>query len=82
MRNLRGRITIVSADRMPAAPWPEGIETIWKNQITDEKGFERLYVATLRSVGVGARLNGEEAAEFWTGSEWKAAPPPLVMNGR
>ena len=78
VRNLRERVTIVPADRMSAARWPAGIETIWKNQITDEKGFERIYVATPRSVGVGARLNPKGIAEFWTGSEWKLAPKPLI----
>jgi len=79
VRSLRERVTIISTDRM-AAHSPSGIETIWKNQITDEKGFERIYVATLRSVGVGARLNFQGNAEFWTGSEWKRAPRPLITN--
>ncbi len=86
VRNLRERVTIStvpfsSAPRMPAAGWPSGIETIWRDQIVDEKGFERIYVATLRSVGVGARLNGAGTAEFWTGSEWKLAPRPLSLAG-
>jgi len=84
VRNLRERVTISavpfsSVNRMPTAHWPTGIETIWRDQITDEKGFERIYVATLRSVGVGARLNGEGMAEFWTGSEWKGAPRPIIQ---
>ena len=85
VRNLRERVTIsavpfVSVNRMSTAHWPTGIETIWRDQITDEKGFERIYVATLRSVGVGARLNGESMAEFWTGSEWKGAPRPIIQH--
>jgi predicted esterase len=76
-RTLRERVTVVSAKWNPAAR--PGIETIWRNQITDEKGFQRIYVATLRSVGVGARLNAEGDAEFWTGSEWKIAPRPLAF---
>lgn len=80
VRTLRERVTITeepsfSADRMSAARC--GIETIWRNQITDERGFQRIYVATLRSVGVGARLNSEGITEFWTGSEWKLAPEPF-----
>ncbi len=78
VRNLRERVTIVSLDTGSAKHWPTGVETIWRNQITDEKGFERIYVAALRSVGVGARLNSEGHSEFWTASEWKLAPRPLI----
>lgn len=90
-RTLRERVTIVPADKISAARLDEssagfnsaahyGIETIWRNQITDEKGFQRIYVATLRSVGVGARLNSGGIAEFWTGSEWNLAPQPLIYK--
>jgi predicted esterase len=91
-RTLRERITVVNSDAPDVYFQPKhsgaggtptlrpGIETIWRNQITDEKGFQRIYVATLRSVGVGARLNSDGNAEFWTGSEWKTAPHPLIMN--
>ncbi len=78
MRNLRERVTIVTAEFDAQARWPTGIETIWRNQITNEKGFQRIYVAALRSVGVGARLNITGDAEFWTGSEWKTAPRTLI----
>ncbi len=71
---------LLSVDRMSAAHLSTGIEIIWKNRITDEKGFERIYVATLRSVGVGARLNSEGTAEFWTGAEWKLAPRLLITS--
>jgi len=81
VRTLRERVTIytkpTSADKMSARR--SGIETIWRSQITDEKGFQRIYVAALRSVGVGARLNSEGVAEFWSGSEWKVAP--RFLNG-
>jgi hypothetical protein len=77
-RTLRERITVVPA-KWNSATRP-GIETIWRNQITNEKGFQRIYVATLRSVSVGARLNSDGNAEFWTGSEWKTAPRPLAFD--
>ena len=80
VRHLRERVTIVSDGRMSAARWPSGIETIWENQITDEKSFQRICVATLHSVGVGARLNSKGIAEFWTDSQWKRAPKPLIVD--
>jgi len=73
VRNLRERVTID-----PTHDWPTGIESIWRNQITTPQGFERIYVATLRSTGVPARLNSEGKAEFWTGEKWQPAPRPLM----
>ncbi len=55
-----------------------GIETIWGEQCTDAVGFERIYVAALRSVGVAARLNSDHQAEMWTGAIWTNAPRPVV----
>ncbi|MGI8965350.1 MAG: alpha/beta hydrolase family protein [Limisphaerales bacterium] len=85
VRNLRQRVTIsmepsFSVDRMSAAR--SGIESIWQKQIADPKGFERIYVAALRSCGVPARLHTNGTAEFWTGSEWKLAPRPLIESWR
>lgn len=72
-RNLRERVTIITAD------CPDGIETIWRNQLADERGFQRIYVAAMRSAGVPARLDHRQQAEFWTGSEWKSAPAPAII---
>jgi hypothetical protein len=57
-----------------------GVETIWTEQMTDEVGFERIYVAALRSVGIAARLNEQKQAELWTGKKWQTAPKPLILN--
>ncbi len=73
VRTLRARVTMDAKH-----DWPTGIESIWKNQITTPAGFERIYAATLRSVGVPARLDNGKKTEFWTGSEWKSAPRPLI----
>lgn len=73
VRSLRERVTIE-----PAHDWPTGVESIWRNQIATPQGFERIYVATLRSTGIPGRLDKQSKAEFWTGSEWKAAPRPIV----
>ena len=51
---------------------------IWRRQITDERGFEAIYVAALRSVGVPAQLSARHGAEFWNGQAWTAAPRPLI----
>jgi len=83
VRHLRERVTIISETSISDARRPAtftGITTLWKDQTANESEFERLYVAALRSVGVGARLDAEGKAEFWTGSQWKRAPRPLSMN--
>lgn len=72
-RTLRERITV-----WPGFDRPQGIETIWRDQITGDAGFELIYVATLRSVGVPARLDSAHRAEFWDGDQWRPAPRPLM----
>jgi hypothetical protein len=57
-----------------------GVETIWIQQMTNEQGFDRIYVAALRSVGIAARLNAETRAELWTGSHWLEAPRPVIVT--
>jgi transglutaminase-like putative cysteine protease len=56
------------------------IADIWRRQVASERGFEGLYVAALRSVGVPARLGAEGRAVLWTGSAWQAAPRPVVES--
>ncbi len=75
IRFLRERVTMD-----PKHEHPPGIETAWRREITDEKGFEIIYVAALRSVGVGARLNPAGKAEFWTGKAWANAPRPIASS--
>jgi hypothetical protein len=75
VRFLRERVGID-----PSYRYRVGVETIWTQQMTDEAGFERIYVAALRSVGIAARLNEQEKAELWTGKEWQAAPRPSVRS--
>jgi transglutaminase-like putative cysteine protease len=53
---------------------------IWLRQTTDEAGFEIIYVAALRSVGVPARLDSNCHAKFWDGNKWQTAPAPSVMK--
>jgi hypothetical protein len=75
VRFLRERVGID-----PGYRYRVGVETIWTQQMTDEAGFERIYVAALRSVGIAARLNEQGKAELWTGKEWQVAPKPLVRS--
>jgi hypothetical protein len=46
----------------------------------DATGFQIVYVAALRSVGVPARLNASGQAEFWDGTHWQTAPPPAATS--
>jgi acetyl esterase/lipase len=75
VRHLRERVTIASFSNSP-----QGVPAIWLKQITDETGFEIIYVAALRSVGVPARLDSSNHAEFWDGNKWQPAPSPSVLS--
>lgn len=69
---LREKVTL-----WPGFDRPQGVVTIWKEQITGEDGFAKIYVASLRSVGIPARLDANGKAEFWDGKQWCFAPRPL-----
>jgi dienelactone hydrolase len=73
VRFLRERVTIAQGGGLPSV-----VAETWQRQITDPRGFEAVYVAALRSVGVPSRLGPQGRAEFWTGAAWQAAPRPLV----
>ncbi len=75
VRHLRERVTIAT---LPDSP--HGVPEIWLKQITDEAGFEIIYVAALRSIGVPARLDPHQRAELWNGEKWHTAPPPSVIS--
>jgi len=75
VRHLRERVMIAESERFPA-----GVESIWKSQITNPTGFEGIYVAALRSVGIPACLNSQGQAGYWTGTAWRPAPPPLIQS--
>jgi predicted esterase len=74
VRHLRERVTIA---KLPNPPLE--VPDIWLRQITDEAGFEIIYVAVLRSVGVPARLDANHHAEFFDGNKWKVAPAPAFI---
>lgn len=57
-----------------------GVLTTWREGFTDEKGFDRIYVAALRTVGIAARLDGNARAEIWNGANWEPAPRPLITS--
>src|ERR1017187_1279166 len=75
VRHLRERITIATGPNLP-----RDIPTIWLRQITDEVGFEIVYVAALRSIGVPARLTSRQQAEYWDSGKCANAPRPLVVD--
>ena len=72
-RHLRERVTIA-----PLANPPRAVPDIWLRQISDQAGFETIYVADLRSVGVPARLASAKTAEYWDGKNWQSAPRPIL----
>ena len=71
VRFLRERVTI--SDQVFQS---QSIAAIWEQELTNAAGFERIYVAALRSVGVAARINGAGRAEMWSDRAWVAAPRP------
>jgi hypothetical protein len=73
VRFLRERVTVAEGNWLPRT-----ISSIWQRQICDSHGFEAVYVAALRSVGIPARLSADGATEFFTGSGWKPAPRPVI----
>jgi hypothetical protein len=75
VRSLRERVGID-----PSYRYRVGVETIWTQQMTDEIGFERIYVAALRSVGIAARLSDAGQAELLNGSQWQTAPRVLIAS--
>jgi hypothetical protein len=70
---LRERVTLAEG-----SGFRDGVIGSWQRQVANREGFEALYVAALRSVGVPARLGFEGRAELWTGAVWRSAPRPLV----
>jgi hypothetical protein len=53
-----------------AASHPESILESWRRGQATALGRARLEVAALRSVGIPARLNQSDRAEFWNGTAW------------
>ncbi len=72
---LRARVTIVDRQNLP-----EDVTDAWQRGITTPDGFEKLYVAALRAVGLPARLNENGQAEYWTNSGWEPAPRPILQS--
>jgi len=75
VRFLRERVTIV-----PRPLEYTGIRTGWNRGFTDAAGFERLYVAALRSAGIPAKLDVSGKAEIWSENKWMTAPRLLVSS--
>jgi dienelactone hydrolase len=75
VRHLRERVTIVTLQRPP-----HDVPVIWLRQISDNTGFEIIYIAALRSVGIAARLDDRGQAEFFSHGGWQPAPQPIIAN--
>jgi dienelactone hydrolase len=55
-----------------------GVDGLWARKFANQDGFNLLYVAALRSVGIAARLNDQNQAELWADRRWQPAPPPPI----
>lgn len=62
-----------------AVIWKGGMEA-WKMAWTDEAGWERLYIAGLRSVSLPARLGADGRATLWAMGQWMDAPRPFLEH--
>ena len=71
---MRKRLRIVEAGpvRSVIAAWTDGA--------TDAAGYERIYVAALRSIGIPARLNQAGICELKSATRWQFAPRPMLEN--
>jgi acetyl esterase/lipase len=55
-----------------------GIAEDWAAGVTDHAGFERLYAAALRSVGVAARFDDHNRTEIYCVDKWRPAPRSIL----
>ena len=69
LKNLHERVTITVKTGLY-----HNVPDIWLKHSTDEVGFEIIYVAALRSVGIPARLDSKRHVEFWDGEKWQSVP--------
>jgi hypothetical protein len=72
---LRQRVTIVSGSLRSRE-----INTIWAEELTDTIGFDRVYTAALRAVGIPSRLNDSGQAELFSDGKWQLAPRPIISE--
>ena len=72
-RFLRERVSIVGD-----AEDLQGVLASWHFQRANPRDWERLYVASLRSACVAARVSDNGKAEIWNGKNWQSAPRPVV----
>lgn len=75
VQHLRERVTVLHGLNLSCS-----VADIWLRQLTDEAGFEIIYVAALRSVGVPADLDAKGRAEIFNGEKWLPAPRPIVLS--
>ena len=76
-RYLRQRVTVAN-HRVQGNTLD--LRTAWESGMITADEFEVLYVAALRSVGIGARINVEGKTEFLENTHWQLAPRPLVES--
>jgi len=74
-RHLSERVTVAAITNAS-----HNVRLIWRSQITDPLGFEIIYVAALRSVGVPARLDLNGRAEISSEKHWRRAPHSYCLE--
>lgn len=80
-RHLRERVTVtVTGDGNAKPEMSPDIAAMWRAQVADAAGWELIYVAALRSVGVPARLGANGQAELFADGKWQAAPQPVIYE--
>lgn len=75
VRHLRARVTVTDFPKLP-----HDVPSIWQKQMTDKNGFEIVYVAALRSVGIPSQLDSHGYAQIFCGSKWRSAPRPTITS--
>ena len=75
VRFLRERVTV--RDEVMKQ---QSVPAMWQSGVVEPAGFELLYVAALRSVGVAARLGDGNRTEMFVHEKWQPAPRPMVFE--
>lgn len=68
---LRSRITIC------AVPDRNSLTSCWRSGRADAAGFDRVYVASLRSIGIAARIDADGHPQIYMTDRWRMAPRAL-----
>ena len=57
---------------------PANLGLYWLSGLGAGKDFDLMYVAGLRSIGIGARLNETSTCEMLSNGKWQQPPQPFI----